>query len=363
MDRQWQPSGCPPCARLAFVPTVNARDEDSPAEDRHGYQREPNARRFPGIGKHYLAGGAITPLLVSVRHVSEDERDAFTRLLKAGEVDLLHEEYTPRVFAIVDGQHRLGGMAWAQDENPDFDPSVPCILFFGLGYAEEARLFDTVNTKQKAIPRPLVEFTKATITEIGGDTYEQKIRAIALAEDDDSAWKGRVNLTGATAKGGRKTTFEGLRRSMMEMYPREILARVEGAGHDPLAMAKVWWFEVAEACAPAWQGAPEVAEDGTLAPVAYRLTDLVGIATVARLGKDAVVSAMERFDREETPVFDTLREYAQRLEAVDWRKGGQSDRMTGLAGWAGVTSLYEALYPVVFPPVATPRRGRQQRAA
>jgi DGQHR domain-containing protein len=340
---------------LAFIPAVNVIDEDSPAPDKHGYQRESSSRRFPQIGKHYLAGGRITNIIVNVR-VSEDDRDEFIKMLKAGDVPAIHEVYTPRVFAVIDGQHRLGGLKWAQDEDANFDPQIPLTLFFGMTYEDEAIEFDTINTKQKNIPRPLVEFTKATITERGSDTYEQKIRGIAmsLASDEDSPWYERINFTGARSTGIRKTTFEGLRRSLTEMYPREFLGRIEQLELDPQELAKTYWSQVVKASKPAWVGMPD--EDGE--PVTYRLTDLVGVATVSRLGKDVLTSAIEHSD--DTPIDETISEMAARFVDVDWRKGGENDLMAGRAGWAGVKALYEALYPVITAPRMEPakRRGR-----
>ena len=350
--------------QLAFVPTVVAQDEDSPAEDKHGYQREQSKRRFPAIGKYFLSGGAITPLLVSVR-VDEDDRDGFVRMLKVGDVEGIHNEYSPRVFSIIDGQHRLGGLMWAQDEDPSFDPAVPVMLFFGLSYEAEATLFDTVNTKQKNIPKPLVEFTKATITEVGGDSYDQKIRGIALrlTMDEDSPFYGRVNMTGSISS-GRKTTFEGLRRSMTEMYPREFLARVE-ADHNPVELAKLYWNKVAEVCSTAWNGLPSVnPESGEAEATSYRLTDLVGIATVSKLGKDVLTSALERaaLEQDSEVVETTIEEMASRFADVDWRKGGETDAVWGRAGWAGVKVLYENLYPIVTSVRTASRRGRARAA-
>lgn len=333
---------------LAFVPTVVAEDEDSPAPDKHGYQREPNKRRFTGIGKDYLAGDMVTPLLISVR-VPETDRADFEALFRAGDVETIHAMYSPRVFAIVDGQHRLGGLMWAQDQNPDFDPSVPVTLIYGLTYEAEARLFDITNTEQKAIPRTLVEYTKATITETRRDTYEQKIRGITmdLIIQPDSVWANRVNFTGGSNKGGRKTTFEGLRRSTATMFPREFLARVEAAEMDPTELAKMVWTAVAATASTAWNSEPTTGPDGEQVAVAYRLNDLVGIATVAMLGKDILAVALDRYEQG-TPIEETVAHLIARLHEVDWRKGQDNDVMAGRAGWAGVKAMYEALYPVVF---------------
>ena len=170
---------------LTFISTYDTADPDSPAPKNHGYQRNPMQARFPSIGKYYLEHpGLVTPLILSVRINSADEIREFEELLEEGDFGEIKERWSDAVVSVVDGQHRRGGLIWAH-ENPgnleEFNPPVPVMLYFGLSYAEEAALFDTINTEQRKLPKALIEVTKGDITERDGESHSQKVRGVAFA--------------------------------------------------------------------------------------------------------------------------------------------------------------------------------------
>jgi len=257
-------------------------------------------------------------------------------LLNRCEFATIKELWDESTMSIVDGQHREGGLIGAHDRahdlmaeyerQDDFNPPVPLMLFFGLSYEEEAELFDTINSTQRKLPKALIEVTKGDITERGEHSHAQKIReiAFALARDDDSVWSGLVNMTGACDP-DRKITWEGLRRSTANMFPAELVGRIEASGESPIIHAKQYWRTVSQACAGAWDERPDVIvnSDGETeeVQVPYRLKELVGVAALARLGKDIIVSAIERspFRNQQ----DTVVDYVSKLSEVDWRKSDQ----------------------------------------
>lgn len=73
------------------------------------------------------------------------------------------------------------------------------MLFFDLDFKTEAELFDTINSTQRKVPKPLIEVTKGNITETESTDHAQEVRKIAftLARDKDSVWFGQINMTGA----------------------------------------------------------------------------------------------------------------------------------------------------------------------
>lgn len=336
--------------KVSFISRYDTFDPDSPAPDGHGYQRPPQVRRFPSIGRHYLAGGAVTPLTVNVR-IPAEKAEEYLDAIQAGDTE---RALSLGRLSIIDGQHRLGGMGWAQDKQ-DFNPMVPVQMFFGLSFEEEARLFDTINATQKVLPRSLIEVTKADITERNAETYSQAIRALTLhlARDEDSPWHDRVNFTGNPPEGKRLISFEALRRATADMFTSEFLARIVETGIDPLVLAKRYWNGVALANLEAWQESPRIVDDKSV-PVSYRLHDASGIGALARLGRDVLHAAMEQEDK-----FGAIDELVLRLGDVDWEKRPDNSLMVGRAGRSGERVIYEALYKAVF----TARGNSKSKAA
>jgi DGQHR domain-containing protein len=338
--------------RLFFVSSFSVPDPNSPAPRKHGYQRDPMLPRLPGIARYFLEGDnqyLITPIIVSVRLDDEEEIEEFIELFNAGDIDGIHKRWYRGVVSVVDGQHRYLGLVRAHNGDPDFNPVVPVMLYFGLNYAEEAELFDIINSTQRKLPKALIEVTKGDITEAGAQSHDQTIRTItfALVRDKDSVWFDDVNMTGARQP-DKPVTYEGLRRSTGNMFPAEILSRVLAKGLNPEAVAKEYWKLVAEACPEAWNKRPEEGVDpetGEIVevPVDYRLKELVGVASLAKLGKDIIASALE------APRFsERLSDLVSLLSEVNWAKEEGNPWMASQAGFAGQKDLYTMLYALVY---------------
>jgi DGQHR domain-containing protein len=342
----------PAMEKLFFVSSYGEADPDSPAPRHHGYQRDPMDARLPGIARYFLTGDhqfLVTPIIASVRLRDEDEIDEFIELFNAGDIDGIHERWHKAIVSVVDGQHRYLGLVKGHNDHPEFNPVVPIMLYFNLDYRGEADLFDIINSTQRKLPKALIEVTKGDITESGAPTHDQDIRniAFALARDKDSVWFDQVNMTGARDP-DRSVTYEGLRRSTANMFPSEIVARLRGRALDPEEVAKSYWAVVADACPDAWEGRPldkVDSETGEIVevPVTYRLKELVGVASVAKLGKDIITSALERehFD-------ERVSDLASNLSEVDWVKQEGNPWMASQAGFAGQKELYAMLHNLVY---------------
>ena len=342
---------------LSFVPSYGTEDEDSPAPGRHGYQREPIITRGRTIGRHYLANGMITPIIASVRHVDIEDAPTFLDAIRQEAWEALGATFsTP--FAIIDGQHRRLGLEWAHTEVPEFNPDVPLVLMFGLDYAAEAEAFDVINTTQKGVGKTLVEITRHDITDVGTETYPQKIRYIAahLARDEDSVWYGRVAFAGR----GR-TTFEGLRRSTQSMFPEELLNRIDDLD-VAIELAKFYWNGVVESSEDAWNNAPIIGEDGNSIKVDYRIHDLVGTSALARLGKDVISSALDAEASDDTDTDETIMALTANLSSINWAKVEGNPIMNVPAGFSGQKAMYTLLYGAVYEPPRPERRRSRTRA-
>lgn len=341
---------------VSFISTYDDEDPQSPSPKKHGYQRNPMKERFSRIGSYYLQGNnrdLVTPIIVSVRVYDEADQKDFDRLFNAGDVEGILRKFGPSVFSIVDGQHRLNGLydAWKRDK--EFNAEVPVMLFYGLNYTEEAALFDDINTNQRKLPKALIEVTKV-YTEQGDTTHAHAIREISfsVATDGDSVWDDKINMTGARDP-NRSVTYEGLRRATSQMFPDRLLDRLKARGLHPKEVAKKYWALVASACETAWSEKPEIVRIPSTnefeeVPVNYRLKDLVGVASLARLGQDIITTSIDRSSTEEA-FYDAMTDYVTRLSDVDWRKDPNNAWMnTAQAGFAGQKDLYKVLYNLVY---------------
>ena len=345
---------------LAFVSTYNTIDEQSSSPRQHGYQRDPMAARFPAIGRYFAQqegdgvhthAHLITPIIASVRVYSEKERKEFVKLFNEGDIPAIHERFGRSVVSIVDGQHRTGGLFWAWEKEPDFNPDVPVMLYFGLRYADEATLFDDINTNQRKLPKALIEATKVHM-EQGEKSHAQTIRevAFALAQDGGSPWYGQINMTGARDP-EKPISYEGLRRATSNMLQERLISRLEGRGMALDKVAKKYWELVARACAPAWQERPRLVrnDEGEMEeqPVKYRLKDLAGVASVSRVGFDILNTALDQSKTDED-FWSAVASMVSKLGVIDWEKRPGNPWTSAGAGFAGMTGLYKMLYELVY---------------
>jgi DGQHR domain-containing protein len=361
VERAYLASLTPPAARdLFFVSRYDLKDPNSNAHDHHGYQRPPTEKRFDEIAKYFTAGDnryMITPLIVAVRLKDPEMIERFLRFFAAGDIAGIKRVFGDFVASVVDGQHRLFGLIRAWENDSDFLPSIPVVFYFGLSFIEEATLFNTINATQRKLPKALIETTRGDITEQGSLEYHQRIRriAFALCRDGDSVWgpvngTEQVNMTGVRDP-DRPVTYEGLRRSTANMFPTELLERLEGLDETlPVTLAKRYWRLVSEACHEAWVGEPstrtevdELTGEVRNVPIKYRIKDLVGVAALAKLGKDIIASQIEMGHRS-----SRMQDLVDRLADVDWEKREDNDWMRSQAGFAGQKELYLLLYQHVY---------------
>lgn len=343
-------------SQLLFISNFEKTDPESPAPDKHGYQREPMQERIPKIARFYLSRSRTsrtTPIIISVRLNEAKDIERFLELFADGDIEGIKEEFGDAAMSVVDGQHRYLGLVEAWTSDPTFCPLVPVSLYFGLDFVDEAEFFDIINTEQRKLPKALIEITKADVREVGSMSHSQRVRLIAtmLARHGESVWHGQVNLTGARDP-NKPVTFEGLRRSSASMFPSELLGRLEAAGKDVDEVARTYWALVAESCSEAWNGETRSRLDelGSVVEYApkYRIKELVGVASLAKLGKDIITSALEHPN-----FYERMKSLVGSLSEVDWEKVNlekdeRNPWMASQAGFAGQADLYKTLYAWVY---------------
>ncbi len=339
-----------------FISTYDSNDPDSPAPRNHGYQRNPDEKRFPQIGRYYYDHKAnIPPLLISVRLKSDADISEFVGLFQDKEYKAIKKKWGGAVMSVIDGQHRRGGLLWARQHYDDFDPVVPIEFFFRLNIEDEAEIFNVINSTQRKLPKALIEVTKGDITETSDKSHSQKIREIAfgLVRDKNSVWFESVNMTGARNP-NYAVTYEGLRRSVSNMFTNEVLERIESLSMNPLEdFAKPFWKLISEFSPDAWNGKtrievdPDTGEEEEV-EIKYRLKELVGVASLSRLGRDIVTSALEAHQDYDINIDKAMHKKMKPLELIDWEKREDNPWMASQAGFAGQKQLYTALYKLIY---------------
>ncbi|MFW2605628.1 DGQHR domain-containing protein [Aliarcobacter butzleri] len=122
---------------------VSRVDEDK----NNGYQRLLSEKRAKDIAK-YLNDGNIIPGCVILSAQKKAK-------LKFDNNNLEFEEF-PDSFFVIDGQHRLYGFNYADNDLP-----IPVYIFNNLDIQDEIQYFLDVNSKQVGVPKTLkIELTK-----------------------------------------------------------------------------------------------------------------------------------------------------------------------------------------------------------
>jgi DGQHR domain-containing protein len=340
-----------------FVSTYDTQDPDSPAPNKHGYQRNPDDKRFKQIGAYFAENPhLVPPILVSVRLKTNSDISKASELIASENFKELKSTFGSHIASVIDGQHRIGGMLHVAKNDKDFaEYLVPIALFFGLGYEQEAEVFNTINSSQRKLPKALIEVTKGDISERGEVSHAQLVRKIAfgVARDKDSAWFDQINMTGGRSP-GQKVTYEGLRRSVANMFPANLLSRVKQAGLNPLEdVAKPFWKYIEELFPDAWNGTTRTVRDADTGElreeiVQYRLKELVGVASLSRLGQDIVSSSVEACQEYGVDFKLAMKKKMSRLAHVDWEKTDSNPWMASQAGFAGQSKLYGDLHRLVY---------------
>jgi DNA sulfur modification protein DndB len=127
--------------RIAYA-SVRRQDDEEGA-----VQRVLNTSRIAGIKEFALQRGDF-PASIVLNWIGKD-------LPVQGE--MLEIPDTERSAQIIDGQHRVAGLRAAINENDALgDPLIPVAIYNRLDTPQSARIFLSINTEQRPVPKSLV---------------------------------------------------------------------------------------------------------------------------------------------------------------------------------------------------------------
>lgn len=272
---------------LTFVPCVReVKDVPLVIRTEGGYQREGEAKRMKQIKQHFEGAerAIIPPVLLSSRggwtFIAEGEANFGSLVVE----DLA---------AIIDGQHRLGGLSLlAQDREVDERIRRRCIPFMLIefdGDAEEQEQFETVNSKQKGIKTSHLRYIRKHQSFCGG-------AAEALRDDGDSVFSQRIAIS--QRADWDLVTFgsaEDMVALTFDSYFKAAIWDPERGDEDIKAMAIEWlqgyWRQVSISFNKFWADIEKLPAPNTKSvrgqgrgKFEYRLLEETGLRAFAALG-------------------------------------------------------------------------------
>ncbi len=183
--------------------------------NKQGYQRLPVQSRFRNIARYLMGKEGARAILPQAVVLNAREQDGskikFTESAIAG-VGTLQIPDDVRLWE-VDGQHRLGGLRYAVEQNPAFATyPIPVVITAGLPRLDEAVLFFVVNTTQKRVPTDLAQ--RLIEQQMGDEDLRLKIVAEGkewipkatkmvdlLVATAGHPWYGKIGIPGTKLSG------------------------------------------------------------------------------------------------------------------------------------------------------------------
>jgi DGQHR domain-containing protein len=309
-------------------------------QNRYGYQRPPLERRFKKIADYMLGREGSSPMLpqpiiLNARH---------NKLLfepKSGAYGIL--KLRPKDFPLfqVDGQHRIGGLRRAFEENPEKigDFKIPVVISnIQSGQdevaIEEALLFYLINTEQKRVPTDIAQrlitnflADKKTHGRVVGQ--QQEWIAVGtqvldkLLEMGNNPWVGNVEIPGETPR-----TKKPIMKQVS--FIQSLKPLLEGFGYrheDPTETAQIlahFWNAIREVC-------PAPFED----PREYVLQKTTGVFSLHQI-LPQIIRTLERSGKRPTKLgfVNIIGKMDAFKDPEFWHSsGGQAGMFTGQKGF------------------------------
>jgi DGQHR domain-containing protein len=170
-----------------------------------GIQRELNTKRIGEIKQYVKTADACFPTSIVISIDEKCARVEETEIIGAKILKIFEyvDEQTPElsikleeVASIIDGQHRLKGLAEAS--TVDFE--VPVSIFIGPDDATEAMIFSTVNLAQTKVNKSLVYDLFSLATSRSPEKTCHEI-VVALDRMEESPFQDRIKRLGIATEG------------------------------------------------------------------------------------------------------------------------------------------------------------------
>lgn len=315
-----------------------------------GYQRMPVKARFRKIARYAMGkegGRPILPqaIVLNVREVGvlqfEDSATGLGRLRIPSEAVLWE----------VDGQHRLGGLRYAVEQDPTFkDYAVPVVITEGLSRLEEAVLFFVINTTQKRVPTDLAqriieqemgdEVLKLKLVAEGKDWIPRGTKIVdILLRTPGHPWYGKIGIPG-TKLAGVQIKQVSFVTSLKPILTQSIYGSLEAE-------------EIAQLLIRYWQALEEVYQEAFREPEEHVIQKTVGVFPLhmiapqvfdmvrsekTRITKDGIVEVIRALDRNLSEKYEG--------GSVFWHaKEGEAGKYAGAKGFRIIAEILRESLP------------------
>ena len=302
-------------AKIAtFVPVIEQSDTYLNQDTVDGYQR-PGTKSRMNKFKRYLQANPdrlIPPVILSARGKWKFSGDgAVGTLTLNGKA------------AIIDGQHRMGGIVaqYEEDEDPKL---IDFICFADLTLDDEVHEFITINGEQKGVPKALNTFLQGE---------EEAELAWALNEDDDSPLKGKIFRT----KGDQYTYYalHSIAKNIKRTFDNGAFKELDF--DDKLEALIRFWKSIAKHNAEAWSDTKVPKKEQKM-----KLAELTGNIAWSMVAPQILMKgwtpATQDFNFE---TIDKVVEYMS--EDIDWDKDGEYRGLTGEVGGRRISKELESI--------------------
>jgi len=180
----------------SVVTTISYAATRGQSDEEGAVQRVLNPGRINSIKAFTLQGGDY-PNAIVLNWVSPDNTISTSGMKVAFNVQA-------RSAQIIDGQHRIAGIAAAIEEDAAFGKlELPVVIYRNLTTQECADIFLSINTEQKPVPRSLVFDLYGVSSEGIADHAAVRARDIAIfLNEEGSPYEGEIKLPGAPKRRG-----------------------------------------------------------------------------------------------------------------------------------------------------------------
>lgn len=343
---------------LTFVPcVVNVNEDVLVIRTQQGYQREGDKKRMGQIRDFYSTNTSslIPPVLLSTR-------GAWKFVPRTANASFGSIEATDQA-AIIDGQHRLGGLSMIAHGTESSDEALHRnIPFMAVEFGDvktESDEFEVINGKQKGIKPSHLQYIRKNET-FGGNA------ANMLKEDPDSIFAGRIAIS--TRADYDLITFKAASDLVAYTFDNLFCQNAfrpdtEENQQKAMSMLLSYWKAVSQIFGNMWSDINFLPAPGTNKTAAnpgrnkfeYRLLEETGLRAFARLGSNILLKSWMSgsADIAWNTVEDHLRKVAhdptvqlvmQKLKPHNRDQILEVDAKLQMQGLAGERTLYSILY-------------------
>jgi len=300
---------------LTFVPVKEASKKTYLEErEEDGYQRPGSATRMRMFTNYLIENplSVVPPVVLSARGTWE-----FSGRGEVGSVKVYEAA------AIVDGQHRVGGYVHLFEKEKQVR-NVDVLILSDLSLEQEVEEFLAINNTQRGVPKSLNVL-------LGGS--DESVIAVQLDEDPNSPFHDRIQQV--TKSKGDLFTLAAVEKNIRRTFDH---GAFEGLDLDSkLDIMMRYWLQIADAFPEEWT-------DMDANPRVFKLLETTGLIAWSLVATDILGPS---FDPGTASMnWDRVKANLDILSAdgaLDWRKDGEFQGLTGEVGGAKIHKKMQSL--------------------